>query len=262
MGVAGVCAVGYGLSRPEADGAEDSRVKTLTCSSPFDYRRQALLAVATDLPEYLTKDGIPALESELTEPLVRLIAALQGRTLMLFTSNASLQFMGELLSQRLEPKGIRVLVQGRGERQALVRTFCSEPKCLLLGTDSFWEGIDVKGDALQCVIVFKLPFVSPEEPIHKARIAHVEGTGGNPFLDYQIPLAVTKLRQGTGRLIRSTEDRGVVLILDSRLETKYYGRGILNSLPPYTCQHRPLKELVENSLAWIGMGRQQIEFGV
>ena len=251
-----------GLSGPEADSAEDSRVKTLTCSSPFDYRRQALLAVATDLPEYLTKDGIPALESELTEPLVRLIAALQGRTLMLFTSNASLQFMGELLSQRLEPKGIRVLVQGRGERQALVRTFCSEPKCLLLGTDSFWEGIDVKGDALQCVIVFKLPFVSPEEPIHKARIAHVEGTGGNPFLDYQIPLAVTKLRQGTGRLIRSTEDRGVVLILDSRLETKYYGRGILNSLPPYTCQHRPLKELVENSLAWIGMGRQQIEFGV
>ena len=251
-----------GLSLPADPEGQGNEVKTLTCASPFDYRRQALLAVATDMPEYLVKNGFKALENELIEPLVDLIAALQGRTLMLFTSKSSLQYMGELLSQRLALKGIRVLVQGREERQTLVRTFCSEPKCLLLGTDSFWEGIDVKGDALQCVIVFKLPFASPEEPIHKARIAHVEEQGGNAFLDYQIPLAVTKLRQGTGRLIRSTEDRGVVLILDSRLETKYYGRSIINSLPPYTCQRRPLRELVENSLAWIGAGRQQMEFGM
>ncbi|MDO5295845.1 MAG: ATP-dependent DNA helicase [bacterium] len=249
-----------GLSLPSATENEKEAIKTLSCDSPFDYRRQALLAVATDLPDYLTKSAAGWIQTGLIEPLADLITALQGRTLMLFTSNASLQFMGELLSQRLLSSGIRVLIQGQGERSALAHTFSTEPKCLLLGADSFWEGIDVKGDALQCVIVFKLPFVSPEEPIHKARIASVEEKGGNPFLEYQIPLAITKLRQGMGRLIRSTEDRGVVLILDSRLETKYYGRNIINSLPPFTCQRGPLKELVENSLAWIGIPRLQREF--
>ncbi|MBQ7568380.1 hypothetical protein IJT17_06200 [bacterium] len=251
-----------GLPCQDSSGIDGSGITALSCDSPFSYREQALLAIATDVPEYIGRGGYSCCD-EVLEPLAELITALRGRTLMLFTSWSSLNLMGDMLSQRLAGTGIRVLIQGRGGvgRHALVRDFCTQERCVLLGTDSFWEGIDVQGEALQCVIVFKLPFVSPEEPLHKARIENIKNHGGNPFASYSIPLAVTKLRQGVGRLIRSVDDRGVILILDSRLETKHYGREIINSLPPFTCQRRPLRELVENSMAWIGVGGQQeLEF--
>ena len=159
-----------------------------------------------------------------------LLEATAGRAFLLFTSYANMQAVHGALA---EMDGWRLLLQGEGSKVALVESFRSTPRAVLLGTTSFWHGVDVPGQALSLVVVDKLPFDVPSDPLIAARIKRIQDEGGSPFREYQIPLAVLDLKQGLGRLIRSRADRGILAVLDPRLTTKRYGRIFVNSLPPY-----------------------------
>jgi DNA polymerase-3 subunit epsilon/ATP-dependent DNA helicase DinG len=216
---------------------------SLTVPSPFDYPAQALLCVPDDLPEPTNRAFAEASHAAIHG----VCAATGGRTLILFTSHAALRAAHEYLRRRL--RGILVLGQSLdGPRQQLLQRFRETPNCILLGTSSFWEGIDVVGDALSCLVIVKLPFSVPSDPVFAARSELFQ----DPFGQYALPQAVLRLKQGFGRLIRSTTDRGVVAILDSRLFTKRYGEVFLRSLPPATrrrCKSAELGTLVAD---WLG----------
>jgi len=194
--------------------------------SPFDYEQQAL----TYLPRHLPEPRSDAGKNALLEEMVTLLQASQGRAFVLFTSWYMLNYIGEGLSKRLKWP---VLIQGKsGSRDAILEQFREDTHSILCGTRSFWEGVDVPGETLSMVIVDKVPFAPPSDPLLKARISHCEKKGGNGFMDIQLPEAIAVLRQGVGRLIRSNTDRGVMAILDSRLYHKRYGRDVAHNLPP------------------------------
>ena len=153
----------------------------------------------------------------------------QERAFVLFTSYATLRAVRAIVEPAL---GFPLFVQGSAPRSTLLGRFRSTPHAVLFATSSFWQGVDVTGEALSCVIVDKLPFASPSDPITAARMEAVQLQGGDPFSEYQVPLAVLTLQQGLGRLIRHRQDRGVLAVLDPRLQTKGYGRRFLDSLPP------------------------------
>jgi ATP-dependent DNA helicase DinG len=201
--------------------------KTLRLESPVDFRRQAVLYVPENLPEPATPDYT----SRLAELMVPVINAAGGRSFFLFTSHRALREAAEYLRSRLD---FPLLVQGEAGRRQLLDDFREKGNAVLLGTASFWEGIDVRGEALSCVIIDKLPFGSPGDPVAAARIDRIRDEGGNPFRDYQLPQAVLTLRQGAGRLIRDTDDYGVLVLADPRLIQKSYGKTFLNSLPGMT----------------------------
>jgi ATP-dependent DNA helicase DinG len=193
--------------------------------SPFDYPQQAMLYLPQNLPEP-SDDRYPMLFGELCRELVEACA---GHTFILFTSYRMLSWTAEYL--RAHSK-YPLLVQGELQRNELLQQFVRVDNPVLLGTSSFWEGVDVKGDQLRCVIIDKLPFKSPQDPVYRKRIQQVNKNGGNAFFEVQIPEATISLRQGVGRLIRDAADRGIVALCDNRLNTKGYGRGMLDSLPP------------------------------
>jgi DNA polymerase-3 subunit epsilon/ATP-dependent DNA helicase DinG len=215
---------------------------TLAVPSPFDYARQALLCVPADLPD----PGDRAFGEASHQALYAILEATGGRTLVLFTSHAALRAAREALRPRL--RHLTVLGQGvDGGRQQLLERFREGERTVLLGTSSFWEGIDVVGDALSCLVIVKLPFAVPSDPVVAARSEQFS----DPFSEYSLPQAVLRMKQGFGRLIRSTRDRGVVAVLDSRLWTKRYGSVFLRSLPPATqrrCSWHDLGELVDEWL--------------
>ncbi|MDH3448621.1 MAG: ATP-dependent DNA helicase, partial [Gammaproteobacteria bacterium] len=153
----------------------------------------------------------------------------EGHCFILFTSYRMLSLTAEFLRAHI---GYPLLVQGELQRSELLRQFIENENPVLLGTSSFWEGVDVKGDQLRCVIIDKLPFRSPNDPVYRKRLQQVNQNGGNAFVEVQIPEATISLRQGVGRLIRDVGDRGVVALCDNRLNTKPYGKGMLESLPP------------------------------
>lgn len=192
--------------------------------SPFDYRENSLLYVPTGMPETNT----PAYTRAVVERALPLIRASRGRAFLLFTSHRALQEAAALLRDRLD---YPLLVQGEMPRTHLLARFRELGDAVLLGTSSFREGVDVRGPALSLVIIDKLPFASPDDPVLQARLAAIREAGGNPFFDYQVPQAVIGLKQGVGRLIRDVDDRGVMVICDPRLYAKPYGRTFLNSLP-------------------------------
>lgn len=200
---------------------------TLRLESPFDFRRQAVLYV----PEKLPVPAMPDYTSSLCEQMLPVIEAAGGRSFFLFTSHRALREAAEYLRSRLN---FPLLVQGESGRRQLLEDFRECGNAVLLGTASFWEGIDVRGEALSCVIIDKLPFASPGDPVAAARIDRIREEGGNPFRDYQLPQAVLTLRQGAGRLIRDTDDYGVLVLADPRLIEKSYGKTFLNSLPGMT----------------------------
>ncbi|MCL6584643.1 MAG: DEAD/DEAH box helicase [bacterium] len=196
----------------------------LVLNSPFDYRRQAVMYVPTHLPDPKEESFI----FRAAEEIERIISLSRGRAFILFTSYKNLDQIFHLLQGKLP---YQLLRQGDRPKTALLEEFKKDVHSVLLATSSFWEGVDVQGDALSCVIIDRLPFAVPTEPLTEARIDYLREGGGNPFLTYQIPQAIIALRQGIGRLIRSSEDRGLICILDRRLLTKPYGRIFLQNLP-------------------------------
>ncbi len=206
---------------------DKSRITELLLASPFDYEHQAFVGIPADIPEP-TGAGF---ESALRECLVEGLTISQGRAFVLFTSYDLLGRVYDRLAQELRSRGLTPMRQGEMNRHLLLSRFKKEKNAVLFGTDSFWEGVDVQGRALELVVITRLPFRVPTEPIQAARAEHIAATGGDPFMEYTVPQAVIKFKQGFGRLIRSRDDRGAVLILDSRVLTKNYGRFFLNSLP-------------------------------
>ncbi|KAF0221444.1 MAG: ATP-dependent DNA helicase [Geobacteraceae bacterium] len=206
---------------------ERSRVTELLLASPFDYEHQAFVGIPADMPEP-TSAGF---EASLQECLLQGLGISQGRAFVLFTSYDLLGRVYSRLAERLEHLGLTPMRQGEINRHLLLSRFKKEKNAVLFGTDSFWEGVDVQGRALELVVITRLPFRVPTEPILAARAEHIAATGGDPFMEYTVPQAVIKFKQGFGRLIRSRDDRGAVLILDSRVLSKNYGRFFLNSLP-------------------------------
>jgi ATP-dependent DNA helicase DinG len=203
------------------------RVTELLLASPFDYSHQAYVGIPVDIPEP-TAGGY---ESALAELIVRGLTISQGRAFVLFTSYDLLGRIHGRLAGPLAKAGLTLLRQGELNRHLLLSRFKKEKNAVLFGTDSFWEGVDVQGKALELVVIARLPFRVPTEPILEARAEHIAAVGGDPVMEYTVPQAVIKFKQGFGRLIRSRDDRGAVLILDSRVVSKNYGKFFLRSLP-------------------------------
>jgi DNA polymerase-3 subunit epsilon/ATP-dependent DNA helicase DinG len=209
----------------------------LLVGSPFDYRKAALLLIPEDMPEPQVRGYLEAL----SRVLVDLGHALGGRTMALFTSHAALRGASQQVRAQLEAEGIRVLAQGiDGSAQQLMRRFAENPQGVLLGTSSFWEGVDPPSGALKALVLTRLPFQVPTDPIVAARSAQYP----SPFQQYSIPQAVLRFRQGMGRLIRNKGDRGTIVVLDRRITGRSYGQAFLQSIPP--CSLKP------SSLATVG----------
>ena len=193
--------------------------------SPFDYPRQALWFVPRGLPDPKSSNYTQAV----VEIAVQVLHASQGRAFLLFTSHRALRDAAETLAASID---YPLLVQGSASKAELLERFRSLGNSVLLGTASFWEGVDVRGEALSCVIIDKLPFASPGDPVLQARIDAIRKRGGNPFMEFQLPQAAIALKQGAGRLIRDVADRGLLVICDPRLLKRQYGHVFLNSMPP------------------------------
>jgi ATP-dependent DNA helicase DinG len=194
-------------------------------SSEFDYTKQALLY----LPRRMPPPRAPSFSEAVAREVIDILKRTEGRAFVLFTSYAVLRNVQRFVEMALS---YPILVQGTAPRSTLIERFRSTPHAVLLATSSFWQGVDVVGEALSCVIIDKLPFASPSEPITAARIEAITARGGDAFAEYQVPLAILTLQQGLGRLIRHRSDRGVLAVLDPRLRTMGYGRRFLESLPP------------------------------
>jgi ATP-dependent DNA helicase DinG len=202
----------------------------LCVASDFDYAAQALLYVPKPLPSPKT----PAFAEAAAREIIEIVTRSRGRAFVLFTSYAVLRTVQPAVEMALS---YPILVQGTAPRTDLIERFRATPNAVLLATSSFWQGVDVVGEALSCVIIDKLPFASPGDPVTAARIDAITAAGGNAFQEYQVPLAILALQQGLGRLIRHRTDRGVLAVLDPRLRTMGYGRRFLASLPPAPVTH-------------------------
>lgn len=206
-------------------------------SSPFDYAKHSLLYLPSGLPE----PSDSAYTKNLIDKVLPVLTASKGRAFLLFTSYRAMNEAAEILHNKVD---YPIFIQGDLPKHQLLARFREAGDAILLGTSSFWEGVDVRGGALSCVVIDKLPFASPGDPLMQARIDAIRNNGGQPFMDYQVPQAVIALKQGVGRLIRDVNDHGVVVIGDPRLKSKAYGRVFLNSLPPMPVTDQ--LEMVEN----------------
>jgi ATP-dependent DNA helicase DinG len=215
-------------------GLDDAR--ELILGSHFDFSRQAILYIPRDIPEPREEGWVRYACAELE----RILEASRGRAFVLFTSYAQMELVYHALQNRIP---YPLLLQGEMSKTGLLETFRNTPNAVLLATSSFWQGVDVQGEKLSCVVIDKLPFSVPSDPVVAARIRHLNEAGSNAFYEYQIPEAVILLKQGFGRLIRSRTDRGILALLDKRVLTKRYGRTFLQSIPsaPLTHNHGDLR---------------------
>jgi DNA polymerase-3 subunit epsilon/ATP-dependent DNA helicase DinG len=216
----------------------------LAVGSPFDFENAAMVYVPTDIPE----PGQPGFQKAFEKSLVDLLSATQGRALVLFTSHSQLQATYRAITRPLEEEGIVVVAQNLdGSRRQVLETFKTQERTVLLGTKSFWEGVDVAGEALSCLVIARLPFSVPSDPIFAAR----SETFDDSFTQYAVPEAVLRFRQGFGRLIRTKSDRGIVVVFDRRVLSKNYGRMFIESLPPVSKYQGALAELPGRAARWI-----------
>lgn len=224
---------GFSTARLGLENAEE-----LLLSSPYDFLEQALCVVPSDVPPY----DVPEHDAALATMIGDIAERLGGSTLALFTGYGPLRRVHALLAARMEGAGIALLGQGLdGTRRQILGSFLANRRTVLLGTSSFWEGVDVPGDALRCVVIAKLPFAVPTDPLVRARTEHL----ADPFGQYVLPQAVLRLRQGFGRLIRRGSDRGAVVLCDERLRTRQYGEGFLEALPPSRVASVPVADVGE-----------------
>ncbi len=219
-------------------------VKQAAVGSPFDYHRNTLLYIPTNMPLPHTHNYLNAL----SRSIIALATEIGGRTLVLFTAYSQLKQVAQLIRSPLSDVGIAVYQQGDGtSRRQLIENFKSADKAILLGTRSFWEGVDIPGPALSCVVITKIPFAVPTDPIMAAR----SQTFDNPFYQFSIPVAILMFRQGFGRLIRTKTDRGVVVIMDNRVISKRYGQAFIDSLPEVTEERGSLAQLPMAAYQWL-----------
>jgi ATP-dependent DNA helicase DinG len=200
--------------------------RSLVVPSHFEYQKQVLLYV----PQHLPDPRSPAFARSAGEEVTQILQHSRGRAFVLFTSYQQMRIVYDHVSLEID---YPTLLQGTGPRNALLDEFRRTPHCVLFATSSFWQGVDVQGDQLSCVIIDKLPFAVPSDPVVEARIDRIREDGGNPFYDYQIPQAALTLKQGFGRLIRSKTDRGALVLLDNRITKQRYGQVFFDSLPDY-----------------------------
>ena len=237
----------YQIERLGLDRIDPRRLQVRGIGSPFDYADQVLVCVPAAFPTPRSD----AFQSEVSRLILDLVVSTMRSTLVLFTSYAQLNRTFEDIEPDLSEHGVAVLAQGTsGPRSALLDRFRRSDTAVLLGTDSFWEGVDVPGEALEMVILVKLPFAVPTEPLVQAQVERLEDAGRNSFFEYQVPEAVIKFRQGFGRLIRSTRDYGVVTVLDQRVVSTAYGRLFLESLPAGSEIYPDAERLVEGVTYW------------
>lgn len=233
----------WGIQTRTADGTAsvpgDVNFCTAKIDSPFDYRAQSSIHIPSDIAE----PGDPAFTAQLVASLGELLVACGGRAFVLFTSYAQLRYAADTLRDLLERHGLSLWVHGEAPRLQLLTGFKETAGSVLFGTDSFWEGVDVQGEALSLVVIAKLPFEVPTHPVAQARTQRLRERGLNPFENYSVPRAALKLKQGFGRLIRSASDRGAVVIYDRRLLTRRYGQVLLSSLPPAPVRVETLRDL-------------------
>ena len=202
--------------------------EALQVGSPFDYARQVNLYIEADMPDPNAPDFI----ERAGQAIKKYLTKSDGRAFVLFTSYTMLQRMAEQLADWLDEQDMGLLAQGGGlDRDRMLSAFKQGSRCVLFGTDSFWQGVDVPGEALSNVIIVRLPFAVPSHPLIQGRIEMMRQKGQNPFMDYQLPMAIIKFKQGFGRLIRNKTDTGMVVVLDSRIVKKYYGRRFLDAIP-------------------------------
>ena len=216
------------LDASNQEAPEEFDVRTLTLGSPFDYPKNALIYVAADLPDPST--NVTMWEKAAIVRAAEVVKRTEGRAFILCTSYRLLDQTAQFL-EKVMPRTIRILRQGEMSRGKLLSEFRRDTHSVLVGTTSFWQGVDVPGESLSCVVIMKLPFSVPDEPMVQARVETIKERGQDAFVGYQVPQAVMMFRQGFGRLIRTATDRGVVAILDPRVKTKPYGRTFLESLP-------------------------------
>jgi ATP-dependent DNA helicase DinG len=205
-------------------GLEGEKTVTMLAPSSFDYQKQAIIY----LPKAMPEPRAPEFSQMAANEIIKLLQVTNGRAFVLSTSLSSMNTLYELVSMRVN---FPCFVQGQMSKAGILDRFRQTPNAVLFATSSFWQGVDVQGEQLSCVIIDKLPFAVPTDPIVAARTRFIDDNGGKSFFDYSVPQAVITLKQGIGRLIRSSSDKGVIAILDSRLKTKSYGRDFLNSLP-------------------------------
>ena len=205
-------------------GLDKGKTETFMAESSFDHEKQAILYLPKTMPDPRTPEFTQMAATE----IIKIIQVTRGHAFVLCTSNSSMTALFELVSSRI---GYPCFLQGTMSKTGLLEQFRATPNAVLFATSSFWQGVDVRGDQLSCVIIDKLPFAVPTDPLVQARSKFIDDNGGKSFFDYSVPQAVISLKQGIGRLIRSRTDRGVIAIMDPRLRTKSYGRDFLNSLP-------------------------------
>jgi ATP-dependent DNA helicase DinG len=204
--------------------------EALRVGSPFDYRRQATLVMLRGMAD--PNGDAPAYHRQCVEQIQKFAGQTDGRTFVLFTSYDAMRRAAAELIRWCAQRNLQLINQAEGlPRSKMIDQFKRNPRSILLGADSFWQGVDVPGDALQTVIITKLPFAVPDQPLLEARLEQIRSRGGNPFVEYQLPEAVLKFKQGFGRLIRSQSDKGTIVVLDPRVLTKPYGQVFLKALP-------------------------------